>query len=215
MPPKRQDSPQKLTKRVLDRRLVLGAFLVLLMVFGGLIVRKYMTIKPAARPPVVVDTPRELRDVTLYFAALDGTHLVAEGREVDGCLIEETCLWATVTALLNGPLGDLAPVLPPQAVLRDLTMDGSTVVIDFNAGLVSGHPGGTQSELLSVYGLVNTLVANFPHLRQVQFLIEGAPVDTLKGHVDLRQPVTADFSLVEEGAAPLGDVRKLDVGRAE
>jgi hypothetical protein len=30
--------------------------------------------------------------------------------------------------------------------------------------------------------------------------VEGTPVATLKGHVDLRQPINPDFSLVEEGS---------------
>lgn len=206
----RQGRPQKISKRVLDRRLVFGAFVVILLVFGGLIMRKYLSLKPVtAPPPATSEAPRKLREVILYFAAPDGTHLVAEGREIDDCLVEVDCVRETVQALLDGPLDDLAPILPPQAVVHDLEVVDSTVVIDFGSGLVSGHPGGTQSELLTVYGLVDTLAANFPHLRQVEILVDGHPVETLKGHVDLRQPVSADFSLVEEGSAPTGDIRSL------
>jgi hypothetical protein len=47
--------------------------------------------------------------------------------------------------------------------------------------------------LLTVYGVANTLAVNFPHLRQVRFLVAGQDVETLRGHVDLRAPVPADF----------------------
>ena len=55
-------------------------------------------------------------------------------------------------------------------------------------------PGGSLPELLTIYGLADTIAENFPHLRQVRILVEGEPVATLKGHVDLREAVKADFS---------------------
>ena len=216
MTAKRQAKQKKTSKRILDRRLVLGAFLVVLLLFGVKVARKYQqTVTPPEMPVQEVVEPRQLREVILYFGAEDGAHLVAEGREIEDCLVEEDCLRETVQALLDGPVGDLTPILPSHAVLNSLTVSGSLVQLDFGPGLISGHPGGTQSELLTVYGLADTLAANFPHLRQVQILVEGAPVDTLKGHVDLRQPVTADFSLVEEGSTPTGDIRKLETGVTE
>jgi hypothetical protein len=54
---------------------------------------------------------------------------------------------------------------------------------------------------LTAYGLANTLVVNFPHIRQVRLLVEGRPLETLKGHVDLREPLPADFSLARPVAA--------------
>jgi hypothetical protein len=63
--------------------------------------------------------------------------------------------------------------------------------------------------------LADTLAVNFPHLRQVLIKVEGASVTTLKGHVDLRQPIIPDFSLVEEGLAPVGKMSGLPAGREE
>jgi hypothetical protein len=88
-------------------------------------------------------------------------------------------------------------------------VEGSLVSLDFDAGFISGHPGGTQSELLTVYALANTLATNFPHLRQVRILVAGVPIETIKGHVDLRQPVTPDYSLVKEASAPAGDLSRV------
>ena len=45
-----------------------------------------------------------------------------------------------------------------------------------------------------MYALVDSVAANFPHLRQLQILVDGEPRQTLKGHVDLSLPVKADFS---------------------
>ena len=175
-------------------RLIIWAFLVVLLVFGGLLLRHYLVVPEP--PPPAAEAQRQLRTVTLYFAAADGSGLVAEGREIADCLVEHDCLQGTVQALLDGPVGSLTPVLPPHAVLRGITVTGSEVQIDFDRALVDSHPGGSWGELLTVYALADTVAVNFPHLRQLRILVEGAAVETLKGHVDLRQPVAPDFSLV-------------------
>jgi len=175
-------------------RLIVWAFVLVLVVFGGLLARHFLIV-PAAPPPAA-EAKRQLRTITLYFAAPDGAGLVAEGREIADCLVEEDCLRATVQALLDGPVGDLAPVFPPQATLRGVTVAGSELQVDFDQVLVDGHPGGSLGEMLTVYALADTVAVNFPHLRQIRILIEGAAVETLKGHVDLRQPVSPDFQWV-------------------
>jgi spore germination protein GerM len=181
-------------------RLVIWAFLLILVVFGGLLARHFLIV-PAAPPPPT-ETKRQLRTITLYFAAPDGAGLVAEGREIEDCLVEEDCLKATVQALLAGPIGDLAPVFPPQAILRGVSVAGSELQIDFDRALIDGHPGGSLGELLTVYALADTVAVNFPHLRQFRILIDGAAVETLKGHIDLRQPVSPDFQWVLPPASP-------------
>lgn len=178
-------------------RLLLLAFLLILVVFGALLVRKYRTAPPSEPVPVAAEQePKQLREVLLYFGAADGVYLAAEAREIEDCLVEEDCVRATVQALVDGPVGDLVPVLPSHAVLRAVATaeDEGTVTVDFSRELVTGHPGGSVSELLTVYGLANTLAENFPHLRQVRILVEGESAETIKGHVDLREPVQADFT---------------------
>jgi hypothetical protein len=176
-------------------RLVLCAFLLILVVFGALVARKYYSA--TAPPPLPSDAPREpgqMREVLLYFGAPDGRRLVTEARQIEGCLDEGECLRETVQALVDGPVGELLPVFPSHAVVLGVTVEGGTASVDFSRDLADAHPGGSLSELLTVVGLANTLAANFPHIRQVRILLEGAPVETLKGHVDLRQPVPADFA---------------------
>lgn len=181
-------------------RLILWAFLIVLVIFGGLFLRHFL-VSPAPPPPA--EAQRQLRIVTLYFASADGAGLVAEGREVEDCLKEDDCLKTTVQALLDGPIGDLTPVFPPQAVLRGITVAGNEAQVDFDRALVDNHPGGSWGELLTVYALADTVAVNFPHLRQVRILVDGAAIDTIKGHVDLRQPIYPDFRLlIKPDAAP-------------
>ena len=186
-------------------RLLLLAFLLILVAFGGLVARKYLMSQPApAVAPAPVEENKQLREVILYFGSPQGTYLVPEAREIEDCLAEQDCVRETVQALINGPVGDLTPILPSHAILRQVTLKDSTAELDFSRDLLSGHPGGSASELLTVYGLADTLAVNFPHLRQVRLLVEGEPVDTLKGHMGLREPVMADFTFTRPppGASP-------------
>jgi len=53
-----------------------------------------------------------------------------------------------------------------------------------------------MQELLTVYGLVNTLLVNLPTMAEVQILVEGREADTLAGHVDLRRPLRKNEGLI-------------------
>jgi hypothetical protein len=47
---------------------------------------------------------------------------------------------------------------------------------------------------------VDSLAANLPEVKRVQFLIQGQEVDTLDGHADLTVPYAPDSSWI--GSAP-------------
>lgn len=199
------------------RRLLLWLILIVVVFSIGLTIGFFRTETP---PPKKVVAPasvaEEARNVVLYFASTDGSSLVAESRDLKACEDDDECVLETVRELIAGPNDTtLIPVLPPQAAVNSVAVDGSLIKVDFSQELISAHPGGTQSELLTVYGLADTLSVNFPHIRQVEILVAGVPVETLKGHIDLRRPIVPDFSLVEEGAVPIGFTDDQPVERSE
>jgi hypothetical protein len=187
--------------------LILPALALVLLVAGGLAVRWYLGRTPSA-PPVTSgeETERHLREVRLYFGGSDGLYLVGEPRELDNCPDDQTCMLETVKALVAGPVGDLVPILPAQTRVLGIIEQNGVASVDFSRDLVAGHPGGSVSELFTLYGLADTLAENFPYIRQVRILVEGQPVESIKGHVDLRRPIAADFHLVR---------RRLPVSREE
>lgn len=181
-------------------RLLLLAFVLILLVFGSLIGRKYWIKTHPAEPPTVVGGQEQggLRDVVLYFGDPQGMVLLAETREISGCQDSQACLEETIQALINGPIGDLVPILPAHTRLRAVSEQDGLATVDFSSELISGHPGGSVSELFTAYGLANTLAENFPYIRQVRILVEGSEVASLKGHVDLREPISADFRFTRQ-----------------
>jgi spore germination protein GerM len=214
--PKSYHEPRKAKKQLGRKRLFLWGGFVVIIFSVGLLIGYFKTGTDDRSTSVAEKAPESsAREVILYFASYDGQSLAAEARTINECMVEEDCLRDTVQALIAGPENSLAAILPEQVALRGVTVVDSLVTLDFSRELITAHPGGTQSELLTVYGLADTLAVNFPHLRQVLIKVEGASVTTLKGHVDLRQPIIPDFSLVEEGLAPVGKMSGLPAGREE
>ncbi|MEA3466336.1 MAG: GerMN domain-containing protein [Thermodesulfobacteriota bacterium] len=146
----------------------------------------------------IAEIPEVQREVILYFGDTESSFLVQELRNIDECFSEDECVFALVRALIAGPVADTIPVLPEQALLLGVQIIEGTVRLNFNRAFISYHPGGSSSELLTIHALVNTLAANFPHIRELVLLVEGQPIETLCGHVDLRQPIGVDFSLVRQ-----------------
>jgi spore germination protein GerM len=133
--------------------------------------------------------------VTLFFSPPEGGGLVREGREIDACDGPAECVEAVVEELINGPLGDLAPTLPAAAAVRAVRVDGDLALVDFGEELAEGLPGGSNAEMTAAYSIVDTIAVNFPRIKRVKLLLDGKEVETLKGHLELREPLTPDFTL--------------------
>ncbi len=188
-----------------SRRLLLG-ILILAVILGGLFVRKYVGREPLPPKVAVPAVPGEgVRTVLLFFASPDGAGLVREAREIDSCADLTECAEEVIGELINGPLGDLTPTLPETTMYRGVRIVGDSLTLDFGKELQDGLAAGSNAEMAAVYSVVNTLAFNFPQLKRVRFLIEGKSVETLKGHLDLREPLVPDFSLEWKGSIPTVD----------
>lgn len=146
------------------------------------------------RIPIVVEEMLPEREVQLYFIQADGRSLVPETQEIPGCEDDRDCIRSLLEVLRGGSQEGHLAVLPKATGILDIELENDLVRINFSRHLVDLHPGGSLSELLTVYSLTNSLSENFSYLRQVQILVDGQVQQTLKGHVRIDQPVYADFS---------------------
>ena len=104
---------------------------------------------------------------------------------------------AVVEALLKGPQKGLLQTLPDGTALNALYVTPDKVCyVDFSGAVRSNHPGGSNSELLTIYSVVNSLILNIPEIDQIKILIDGNETSTLAGHIDLQKPVKAYMLIV-------------------
>jgi spore germination protein GerM len=158
--------------------------------------------RAAAAPPAAAQ-PEAARRIkaTLHYVSADGLHLAASERDVIYAESASEQARRIVEALLEPAPEGLASAIPQGTALRGLFVgERGDAYVDFNGSLRTNHPGGSASEILTVYAIVSALTVNLPAITSVQILIEGHEVDTLAGHVDLRRPLPNAPQWAEKGS---------------
>jgi len=156
----------------------------------------------AAPPAAAVKAPEAARRIkaVLYYVSADGLRLAAAERDV--LFAEHAAEQARriMEAQLEPAPEGLASAIPAGTELRGLFVGArGEAYVDFSASLRTNHPGGSASEILTVYAIVSAITANLPAITSVQILIDGHEVDTLAGHVDLRRPLPNAPQWAEKG----------------
>lgn len=157
----------------------------------------------ATRTPSAADGTDTGRDsispftATMYYVAADGRGLVR--REIEVPYATDTLSRARIIVerqLERAPRQLLSP-FPRGTRLRALYLAGDGILfVDLSGEVTTEHSGGSLDELLTVYALVNALTTNVAEIGAVQILVDGREVDTLAGHIDLRQPLTPNLTWV-------------------
>jgi len=157
------------------------------------------TTRAVAPPsPTAPAPPGRKIKARLYYISESGTKLT--GIERDVAYAENAAEQAReIVAAQVGPVAEpLVSAVPAGTTLRALFLtDNGQAFVDLSREVVVGHPGGTVSELLTVYTIVNVVTANLPAITSVQVLVDGKEVDTLAGHVDLRRPLAKNLAWVQ------------------
>jgi spore germination protein GerM len=135
--------------------------------------------------------------VHLYFVDKGRSYLVAEERVLDQSDDPARFGKTILDALIEGPEQELAPSLPKTAALNAFYVTPAGVAyVDLAESASTMHPGGGETELLTIYSIVNSLVLNVSAIKMVKVLIDGRESDTLAGHIDLRFPFKANMLMV-------------------
>ena len=148
-----------------------------------------------AEPP---EAPIRRLNVLIYYPASRRDGLIGEPRVIFKTAAPGDRAKQILADLISGPATDEAlRALPPGTRLRQVfVLDDGTAYVDFSSDLKQGIAGGSVEELLTVYSIVNSVILNIPEIRRVGILINGRPVDTLNGHLDLRRPLPPDSSII-------------------
>jgi spore germination protein GerM len=141
--------------------------------------------------------PSEKSPVHLYFSDRQNIFLMSEQRVLLHADSQTSLARAIVEALIKGPQEGLVRTIPSATVLRAIYIGTDNVCyVDLSEMVRKNHPGGSNSELLTVYSIVNSLILNISAIDRVKILIDGQEVLTMAGHIDLQFPAKANMLLI-------------------
>jgi len=170
---------------------------IVFLVVAAVVVWRHKKKVAESPTPTLVSPPRAetqeeaVMTATLFFARKDGDGLATETREIAvGAENDEGTIRLVIDELARGPRGDGAPVLPAGTrVLRVFRNREGTVFLDLSGEFRRGHWGGAAAEEATVRAITSTVAAGFPDVRAIQILVDGAPVETVAGHVAIGEPI--------------------------
>lgn len=154
----------------------------------------------AAENPAAGADPADAEEISvrIYFPSSRGDGLIAETRKILPSDNAEDRIKQILGHLLDGPAGSrVTAAVPKGTTLRQAYLaSNGTAYVDLSSQLQRGLNGGSMQETLTVYAIVNSVTLNLREVRSVGILVNGQPVDTLNGHLDLRYPLRSNRDLL-------------------
>ncbi|OQY28845.1 MAG: hypothetical protein B6244_06025 [Candidatus Cloacimonetes bacterium 4572_55] len=142
-----------------------------------------------------------IRSMGLYFSDESGIRLVRENRDVEFRFSDQNngeLAQILINELIFGPQENNIRIVPKKAKLHRCFWGATdkTLYLDFNHSFLTKQISGTHSEWLMIRSILKTIECNLPIVRQVQFIIDGKPVNNFDGtgdsepfgHIDLSKP---------------------------
>lgn len=145
---------------------------------------------------------KEKFKASLYFSDSNERFLAAETRFIPKGKNQSAQVTEIVNALIDGPHAGLVRTVPEKSRLINARVDSSGIaVINFDSAFLENHPGGSSSEIATIYSLTNSITRNIPEVKKVKILVDGKEMETLKGHIDARYPFAPNMDLVSKESA--------------
>lgn len=145
---------------------------------------------------------REKIKASLFFSDSNERFLTAETRYIPRGRNQSEQVTEIVGALIDGPHTGLVRTMPEKSKLINARVDQNGVaIINFTSAMIENHPGGSSSEIATIYSLTNSITRNIPEVKKVKILVEGREMETLKGHIDARYPFSPNMDLVSKESA--------------
>lgn len=136
---------------------------------------------------------------TLFHVSDDGTALAGASQDILYAATTVEQVRRLVEAQVRPPARGKASAIPQGTTIRAVFVTAEhEAYVDLGGAIVTGHPGGSLNEALTVYAIVNAITVNLPDITGVQILIDGKEVDSLAGHIDLRHPLGKALDWIEK-----------------
>jgi spore germination protein GerM len=203
MASKRQRRTEEFKTRKKKKTFRLFFILGAVLIGGGFLAFLFWALSDTIFPPNAEEAAakRERKEVMLYFSDANERFLVPEKRLIPKGKNTAAQAEEIVRALIEGPKMGQVRTIPEGTRLQGIRIADGTATLNFDNPFIEQHPGGTASEVATVYSLAHTLTQNLTEIKRVRFQVGGKDVTTIKGHVDLREPIFPNKDLVKQTAA--------------
>lgn len=195
-----RDSPSPTGTRGLRIAIVSGIVLLGVGLWLVTLVPGWVSRNPAldTSTPASGTSARRIQ-ATLFYVTDDGAALSPVTRDVPFGETAVEQAQQILTVQLQTPEG-MASSIPAGVVVRGVFRGAKgEMYVDLSPEVASSHKGGSLDEALTVYAIVNAITTNLPDVTGVQILIDGKEVDSLAGHIDLREPLAKSETWVRKG----------------
>ena len=189
--------------RSLKKPLIVGAVLLgiglwlVLALLPGILSRQ-----PGEATTGTASTAADARRIqaNLFYVSDDGAELVSVVREVPFGATPAEQARQIVEAQVRTPTDGNLSAIPNGTKVRAVFLGAhGDAYVDLSSEAAIGHHGGTLDEALAVFAIVNAITSNLPDVTAVQILVDGKEVDSLAGHLDLRQPIRRATDWIRKG----------------
>ena len=99
-------------------------------------------------------------------------------------------------AAFDGESAGERPLPKGTKVLGLAVAPDGVATADFSQEIIDNFPGGSRTEQVMLGSIVNTLTG-FPNIKKVAVTVDGKPVDSIGGHVELSEPLERDTGLIQ------------------
>ena len=145
---------------------------------------------------VKVEEQAKTVEIVLYFAGENAEKLMQEKRMVNYETYKQNPSKAIIEELIKGPLDSkLYAIMPNETKLLSIEVKDRKAIIDLSKEFVDNHVGGSTGELMTVYGIVNSLT-ELKDIDSVEFKIEGEIRDVYKGHLIFNEAFERDEEII-------------------
>jgi hypothetical protein len=175
--------------------LLVGLWLVTLV--PGWLSRDPTVTAPAT--PADASSGRRIQ-ATLFYVSDDGGDLIPVARDVPyGATPADQARQILMAQARPAPEGYVSAI-PGGTTIRSVFLGPKgELYVDLSPDGLLGHVGGSLDEALAVFAIVNAVTVNLPDVNAVQILVDGKEVDSLAGHIDLREPLGRADGWIRKG----------------
>ena len=144
------------------------------------------------------DDPLRTATVEIYFPSARKDGLLGEFRQIFDTATPGDRAKQIIADLISGPTsGACLRAVSPSTRLRQVyVLSDGTAYVDFSSELTEGFGGGSMRELLTVYAIVDSVALGIREVHRVAILVNGRPLETMNGHLDLRRPLKPNPRLI-------------------